>query len=81
MPTRLAGIMALIAFAVCLLIGAFEAGNTFDTAVIRALAAMAGTFAVALVIGAMGKKMIEENLRQREDRVKDRQMESATDGR
>jgi hypothetical protein len=72
--------MALIAFPVCALIG-IQAGNTFSTTVERALLAMAGTFAVALVVGTMGKKMIDENLRQREERVKNKEMESATDGR
>lgn len=77
MPTRLAGIMALIVFAVCLLIGGIQAGNTFDTAVVRALVAMGGTFVVAWVIGAMGKKMIQENLRQREDAVKKSEVKPA----
>ena len=62
MPTRLAAILALLVFAVCLLVGGIETGNTFTTTVGRALGAMAGTFVVGLVIGSMGQKMIDENL-------------------
>jgi hypothetical protein len=62
MPTRLAAILALIAFAVCLFTGGWEAGNPFATTVIRALSAMAVTFAVGLVVGHMVKKMLDENL-------------------
>jgi hypothetical protein len=62
MPTRLAAILALLVFAVCLLVGGIETGNTFSTTVGRALAAMLGTFVIGLVIGSMGQKMIDENL-------------------
>jgi hypothetical protein len=63
MPTRLAAILALLVFAVCLVVGGLETGNPFTTTVARALAAMGGTFVVGLVIGAMGQKMIDENLK------------------
>jgi len=62
MPTRLAAILALLVFAVCLLVGGIETGNTFSTTVGRALGAMMGTFVIGLVIGSMGQKMIDENL-------------------
>ena len=62
MPQRLATIVALLAFALCLIIGGFEVGNPFTTTVERALAAMAGTYAVGLVVGLMGKRAIDENL-------------------
>ena len=62
MPTRLAAILALLVFAVCLLVGGIETGNTFTTTVARALAAMVGTYVVGLIIGSMGQKMIDENL-------------------
>jgi hypothetical protein len=62
MPTRLAAILALLVFAVCLLVGGLETGNTFTTTVGRALAAMVGTFVIGLIIGSMGQKMIDENL-------------------
>ena len=54
--------MALLVFALCLLIGGFGAQNSFGTAVGRALVAMIGTYIVALVIGHMAKRMIEENV-------------------
>ena len=53
--------MALLAFAVCLLMG-MRAGNTFSTIVANALVAMAATFVVGLVVGAMAQKMIDENV-------------------
>ena len=53
--------MSLVAFAVCLLMG-LRADNTFSTIVANALLAMAGTFAVGLVVGAMAQKMLDENL-------------------
>jgi hypothetical protein len=63
MPTRLAAILALLVFAVCLVVGGLETGNTFSTTVGRALAAMAGTFVVGLIVGSMGQRMIDENLK------------------
>jgi len=62
MPQRMAAAMSLIVFALCLLIGGLGADNSFGVAVGRALIAMAGTFVVALVIGHMAKRMIEENV-------------------
>ena len=53
--------MALLAFATCLVAG-MGADNTFATSVTRALWAMAGSYLVALVIGAMAQKMLDENL-------------------
>jgi NADH:ubiquinone oxidoreductase subunit 6 (subunit J) len=69
MPQRLAAVMALLAFAVCLVNGEFEAGNPFETTVGRALAAMAATFAVALVIGLMGQKMVAENVKSAKEKL------------
>ena len=62
MPQRLATIVALLAFAVCLCVGGLQVGNPFTTTVGRALAAMAGTYVVGLIVGAMGRRAIEENL-------------------
>ena len=53
--------MSLVAFAVCVLMG-LRAGNTFSTILTNALLAMAGTFAVGLVVGLMAQKMLDENL-------------------
>ncbi len=62
MPQRLAAILALLAFALCLYVGGFEAGNPFTTVVGRALVAMGGTYVVGLAVGSMGRRAIEENL-------------------
>jgi hypothetical protein len=71
MPQRLAGVMALLAFAVCLIVGGVQAGNPFATTVTRALAAMAGTFVIGLIIGFMGQKMIDENLKAAKEKLSD----------
>ncbi len=62
MPLRLAAILALLVFAVCLVVGGIQTGNPFSTTVARALAAMLGTFIVGWVIGTMAQKMLDENL-------------------
>lgn len=71
MPLRIAGILSLFAFAVCLVAGAFGATNPFSTIVMRALSAMACTFAVGLVVGLMAQKMLEENLSAEGRRLKE----------
>ena len=53
--------MALVAFAICLIAG-MGADNTFATTVQRALVAMAATLVLGLVVGAMGQKMMSENV-------------------
>jgi hypothetical protein len=60
MPRRLAGAMALLAFAACLVSG-LRAENTFSTTVIRALEAMIVTLVIGLIVGAMAQKMLDEN--------------------
>jgi hypothetical protein len=55
--------MALLVFAVCLIEGGISAGNPFTSTVERALKAMACTFGIALVIGFMGQKMVQENVK------------------
>jgi hypothetical protein len=69
MPKRIAATLSIIAFAVCLLIGAFEADNTFATTVQRALMAMMVTLIVGLVVGGMAQKMLDENLKPHEEKV------------
>jgi Na+/H+-dicarboxylate symporter len=63
MPQRLAGAIALLVFAMCVLIGGLQADNTFGTAVGRALVAMVVTFVIALIVGHMAQRMLEENLK------------------
>lgn len=62
MPTRLAASLALLAFVACLWAGGIEAGNPFATTVGRALQALVGTFAVALVVGWAGEKLVAESV-------------------
>ena len=61
MARRTAGILALLAFAVCLVAG-LDAGNSTATVLSNALLAMAGTFVIGLAVGAMAQKMLEENV-------------------
>ena len=81
MPQRLAATMALLAFAVCLVIGGIQTDNPFTTTVMRALIAMAGTFAVGLLVGVMGQKMIDENLKAAKDRLSDLEVKEPTSDR
>ncbi len=69
MCRRIAACLSLLAFAACLIVGA-AAGNSFSTAVGRALLAMAGTFVIGLIVGAMGEKMIDENVRGEEEKLR-----------
>ena len=62
MAKRIAAALSMIAFAICLLIGAFQADNSFSTTVQRALVAMVVTLFVGLIVGAMAQKMLNENL-------------------
>lgn len=61
MEKRVAAITALIAFAMCLSIGAFEARNSFATTVSRALLAMLGTYVVGYFVGMMAERMMREH--------------------
>ncbi len=47
-----------------------EADNTFTTTVERALMAMAVTLVIGLVVGTMASKMLEENLKSHEEKLK-----------
>ena len=76
MPQRLAGAISLLVFAMCLLIGGFRANNPFGTAVGRALVAMAVTFVLALVVGYMAQRMIEDNLREVRERKNQEKFEA-----
>jgi hypothetical protein len=80
-PQRLAAVMALLAFAVCLIIGGLQAGNPFSTAVTRALAAMAGTFVIGLIVGHMGQRMIDENLKTAKEKLLDSATKTQTSDR
>ena len=62
MARRLAAATSLVAFALCLLLG-IAAENTLSTTLSRALVAMVGTLVVGLILGAMGERMLDENVR------------------
>ena len=62
MPRRLAVAVALLAFTVCVICG-MAAENSFAETLRRALIAMFVTLAVALIVGFMGQKMLEENVK------------------
>ncbi len=79
MPTRIATSLALIAFAVCLVIGGLGAGNTFSTTVLRAMLAMACTFLIGLLIGHMAQKMLLENLKAEEEKLRKSEKSEAAD--
>jgi hypothetical protein len=70
-PRRFAAVCALVVFSLCLLLG-IGAENTFSTTVSRALVAMAGTFVVGLVLGSVAQKMLDENLKNEEEKLKNR---------
>jgi len=78
MPHRLAATLALLAFAACLYVGGVQAGNPFTTTVLRALLAMAGTYVIGLMVGAMGQKMIEENVKSEEKKLLDSRTEAGS---
>jgi hypothetical protein len=79
MPNRVAGILALIAFAMCLLVGGFEAQNPFTTVVWRALIALFGTYVVGYIVGIAAERMLGEQKASVEKSGAAK--ESATDGR
>jgi NhaP-type Na+/H+ or K+/H+ antiporter len=60
MENRVAGVCALIAFAMCLGIGAFEARNPFVTTVGRALVAMLGAYVVGYMVGWAAERMFAD---------------------
>jgi hypothetical protein len=68
-PQRIAAALALVVFAVCVAVG-IAARNPFGTVVSRALLAMVATFVIGLVVGAMAQRMLDENLRSEEEKLK-----------
>lgn len=78
MPHRLAASLALLVFAACLFVGGVYAGNPFSTTVLRALLAMGGTYVIGLIVGVMGQKMIEENVKAAEKKLLDSRTEAGS---
>ena len=81
MPHRLAASLALLSFAARLLVGGVHAGNPFTTTIQRALLAMAGTYVIGLIVGAMGQKMIEENVKAAQKKLMDSRTEAGRQDR
>ena len=69
MTQRIAALTSLVAFAFCLIVG-LQADNTFGTTVSRALTAMCVTFCIGLVLGAMAQKMLDENVKHEQEKLK-----------
>ena len=63
MAARIASALALLVFAMSLLLG-MQAENTFATTVSRALFAMMVTFIIGLVVGGMFDRMARERAEQ-----------------
>ena len=80
MPQRIAAALSMTVFAVCLLAGV-AAGNPFGTIVIRALLAMFMTFVIGLIVGAMAQKMLDENLKSEQEKLKNDAIRAPEDGR
>jgi len=81
MPQKLASTLALLSFAACLYVGGVHAGNPFGTTVLRALLAMGGTYVIVLIVGAMGQKMIEENVKAAQKKLLDSRTEAGRQDR
>ena len=87
MANQIAGLLALIAFAMSLLLGAIETENGFAVVVWRALLAMLGTYVVGYVLGVAAERMVAENVVAAEKKLTATEKnsasseESTTDGR
>ena len=69
MTKRLSAVMALIVFTFCLVVGS-RTGNPFSTTVGRAVVALFATLVLGMIVGTMGEKMLEENLKSHEEKLK-----------
>ena len=69
MAKRMAGVLSIVVFAFCLLLG-LRAGNPFSTIVSRALIGMAGTYVVGLILGAVAQRMVDESMRDEERKLR-----------
>ena len=82
MPSRFAASLAILAFALCLIIGVVQADNTFLTTISRALVAMVGTLVVGFIVGHAGQRMIDERVAQMKAAAgRNTEAENAADGR
>jgi hypothetical protein len=67
---RLGACCGLVVFAFCVVQGML-AHNSFGTTVLRALQAMVVTFVVGLAVGWVGDRMLDENLRAEEAKIRE----------
>jgi NhaP-type Na+/H+ or K+/H+ antiporter len=81
MPHRISAILGLVAFAACLMVGAFDAGNGFGTTVWRALLGMGLGIVVGYIIGVMAERMLAEHVEQVKKKKSEIAQESSGDGR
>lgn len=80
MARKIAAASALLVFAVSILLG-LQAENTFSTTISRALQAMAVTFVIGLIVGAMAQRMLEENLSVPEKKLKKSEAKTGVEDR
>jgi len=80
MAQRIAASMSLVAFIVCLVVGA-QIGNPFGTVVSRAIVAMLITLVIGLIVGTMATWMLEENIKVEEEKIKNGSVRPQQDGR
>lgn len=80
MLRRIAVALALTAFALCLVMG-IMAENDIGTSIWRGLQAMFVTFFVALILGAMAERMLNENLSAYEKNAENSQSNSSASDR
>jgi uncharacterized integral membrane protein len=80
MTQRIAAALSLVVFATCVWAG-IEAGNPFGTVLARAMLAMLGALVIGLILGAMAQKMLEENLKKEEEKIKNGAVSTTEDGR
>jgi hypothetical protein len=81
MIQRIACSMAFLVFALCLVVGGIQADNSFATTVGRAVVAMLATLVIGLILGAMARKMLDENLESEAEKIKKSSSPPATNDR
>jgi uncharacterized membrane protein YqgA involved in biofilm formation len=80
MTQRIAAAMSLVVFVICLIAGT-TADNPLATILSRAMLAMVVTLVIGLVVGAMAHKMLDENLKSAQEKLKNDAAHLSEDGR
>lgn len=81
MPRRIAATLSLIVFAITLVTGSYQANNSFATVVYRAVVAMGFSFVIGLILGWMAQRMLDENIKQAEKKLKINESSAPPSGR